>query len=146
MEQHGRNLGGRPVIFDEAMRQDFLDALAMGKSNSAACKVVGISRPALHLHLARDADFRDAYRSAKALAVDALMDEAGELAEQALRATSGLEVARLKLVITFLQWQAARIAPRRWGKQAVAVIMPAVDPERETAKRLAFLEALRQGG
>ena len=142
MERHDVNMGGRPQIFTAEMRASFLEELAMGRSNRAACQMVGIAPQTLHLHLARDPDFRDAYTTAKAIAVDALLDEAGELAEAAVHAETGLEVARIRLRIRFLWWQAARIAPRRWGKQASAVVVSTDDADRETAKRAAFLAAL----
>lgn len=139
---HDKNQGGRPVVFTAEMKEDFLEALAMGRGNLAACRVVGIARPTLHLHLARDADFRERYQEAKRLAVDVLLDEAGELAEKAAHATTLLEVAGLKLRIHFLWWQAARIAPRRWDKRAVGVTMSEADAALDLAKRAAFLEAL----
>lgn len=139
------NQGGRPVIFDDAMKTDFLEHLASGLSNGEACSKVGISRPALHWHLSRDQDFREAYEAAKAAAVDALIDRAEEAAEKAMNAESGAQVAGIKVFVDHCWRKASRIAPHRWGERpAVAVVVNEVMSEQEMAKRVAFLEALRE--
>jgi hypothetical protein len=136
--------GGRPVIFDEQMKADFLEQLASGLSNGEACGKIGISRPALHWHLSRDPEFREQYEIAKAAAVDALIDRAEEVAESAVNAETGAQVAGAKVLVDHLWRKASRIAPHRWGERpSVAVVVNDVMSEQEMAKRVAFLEALR---
>jgi hypothetical protein len=135
--------GGRPVIFDEQMKADFLEQLASGLSNGEACGKVGISRPALHWHLSRDPEFREQYEIAKAAAVDALIDRAEEVAEAAVNAETGAQVAGAKVLVDHLWRKASRIAPHRWGERpSVAVVMPEAMDATEMAKRVAFLQAL----
>jgi hypothetical protein len=136
--------GGRPVVFDDVMKADFLEQLASGLSNGEACGKIGISRPALHWHLSRDHDFRERYEIAKAAAVDTLIDRAEEAAESAVNAETGAQVAGIKVYVDHLWRKAARIAPQKWGERpSVAVVVNDVMSEQEMAKRLAFLEALQ---
>ena len=137
-------LSGRPVIFDAAMKSDFLEQLASGLSNGEACGKIGISRPALHWHLSRDPEFREQYETAKAAAVDSLIDKAEEAAESAMNAESGAQVAGIKVYVDHLWRKASRIAPQKWGERpSVAVVVNDVMSEQDMAKRVAFLEALR---
>jgi hypothetical protein len=138
------NQGGRPVIFDSDMKERFLEHLCSGLSNAEACAATGIARPTLHLHLSRDADFRERYEMAKAAAVEALIDLAEEAAESAPRAETGAQVAGIKVYVDHLWRKASRIAPHRWGERpSVAVVVNDIYDDQELAKRLAFLEALR---
>ena len=135
--------GGRPSEFGPDGREHLLELLAGGMGNDKACREVGICRATLYRTLSRDPDFCAAYDAAKRGAVDALVDEGEELAERALHAQTGVEVAGIALRIKFLWWKAGRIAPRRWGDRAEVHITTSVsDDPQEAAKRLAFLEAL----
>ena len=135
--------GGRPVIFNSDMKQAFLERLSSGLSNGEACREIGISRQALHLHLSRDQGFREQYEVAKTSAVDALIDRAEEAAEAAMTAETGAQVAGIKVFVDHCWRKASRIAPQRWGERpAVAVAAVVIEDDQEAAKRLAFLEAL----
>lgn len=136
--------GGRPIEFGPEQREHLLELLAGGVGNDRACREVGICRATLYRTLARDPAFGEAYDAAKRGAVDALVDEAEELAERALHAKTGVEVAGIALMIKFLWWKASRLALRRWGDRAEVHITASVsDDPQDMAKRVAFLEALR---
>jgi hypothetical protein len=137
------NLGGRPVEFGSAQRQQLLDLLAGGIGNDKACQEVGICRATLYRTLSREPEFRERYDSAKLGAVDALVDAAEDLACQALHAQTGTQVAGIAVTIKFLLWKAGRLVPRRWGKKTSVHVTSIVShTDTEMAKRLAFLEAL----
>lgn len=137
------NVGGRPVVFDAAMKRTFLEALSSGLSNAEACAVAGLALPTLHWHVSRDAEFRERYESAKAASVDSLIDKAEAAAERALTAETGAQVAAVKVLVDHLWRKASRISPQKWGERpAVAVMVNEISSDQEVAKRLAFLEAL----
>lgn len=140
-ETHKR---GRPVEFTATAREQLLDLLMSGKSNGEACDAVGISRDTLHRTISKDAEFRDLYQQAKALSVDALIDEGDRLAELALRAETGAQAAGIKIALDHTWRKASRLAPTRWGERpSVAVVVNEINDPGEVARRLAFLEALR---
>jgi len=140
----GTERKGRPVEFGLAEKEHLLDLIANGAGNDKACREVGICRATLYRTLSRDPAFSEAYDAAKRGAVDAIVDHCEELAERALHAQTGAEVAGIALAIKFGMWRAGRIAPRRWGDRADVHITTTVSmDETEMAKRVAFLEALR---
>lgn len=50
----------------------------------------------------------------------------------------------IKVFTDFKKWQAARLAPQRWGEKSNVTITTAIsDDPVEMAKRVAFLEALQ---
>jgi hypothetical protein len=56
-------------------------------------------------------------------------------------------VAGAKVFADFKKWQAARLAPNRWGDKAQINITTQLDSsDQEMAKRIAFLEALNGNG
>lgn len=137
---------GRPTVFTPDTKDLILEYIEAGMSNSAACRMVGVDASNLYLTISRDPDFREKYEAAKAAAVDAMVDEAEEAASEARRAESGHQVAGAKVFADFKKWQAARLAPNRWGERSNIHVTGAIsDDPQEMAKRVAFLEAL-QGG
>ena len=137
---------GRPPTLSADDKDLLLEAIASGLSNQKACRSLGIEPSTFYLTLGREPDFMERYQAAKAGAVDAFVDEAEEAAQEARRAENGHQVAGAKVFADFKKWQAARLAPQRWGEKAsVHVTGAIVTDDQEMAKRVAFLEAL-QGG
>lgn len=121
-----------------------LEGIASGHSTRRACQDLGVEPATFYLALGRDPEFAERYDAAKRASVDALVDDADDAAEAARRAQNGNEVAGAKVYIDHKKWMAARIAPQRWGEKAqVNVTGTIVTDDQELAKRLAFLEALR---
>lgn len=108
--------------------------------------MVGLPHQNFYLTLSRDPEFRERYERAKAVAVDALVDEGEHASTQALTAESGAQVAGIKVYADYKKWMASRLAPQRWGeKSSVHVTGTISDDPQEMAKRVAFLEALQDG-
>jgi hypothetical protein len=137
---------GRPTVFTADTKDLILEYIESGMSNPEACRMLGVQPSGLYLTLSRDPDFRERYEQAKAAGVDAIVDEAEQAAHEARRAESGHQVAGAKVFADFKKWQAARLAPNRWGEKAQVHITGQIQADdQEMAKRVAFLEAL-QGG
>lgn len=137
---------GRPPTLSADDKDLILEAIASGLSNAKACKSVGAEPSTFYLTLGREPEFMERYQAAKAGAVDAFVDEAEEAAHEARRAENGHQVAGAKVFADFKKWQAARLAPQRWGEKAsIHVTGQISDDPQEMAKRVAFLQAL-QGG
>lgn len=134
---------GRPPVMTPEMQDRVIDLLSQGKSNREACAELGIDVGTLYYNTGKDPDFFNRYDAAKKSAVDALVDQAGAVAEDALRAENGTQVAAAKLLADHKWREASRRAPQRWGEKAQVEVSGKVetaDPA-ELAKRLAFLEA-----
>jgi hypothetical protein len=137
---------GRPPTLSADDKDLLLEYIASGMSNSKACRMMRIEPSTFYLTLGREPEFMERYQAAKAGAVDAFVDEAEEAAERAQTAETGAQVAGIKVFTDFKKWQAARLAPQRWGeKSSVHVTGQISDDPQEMAKRVAFLQAL-QGG
>lgn len=137
---------GRPPTLSADDKDLLLEYIAGGMSNSKACRMLHIEPSTFYLTLGREPEFMERYQAAKAGAVDAFVDEAEEAAERAQTAETGAQVAGIKVFTDFKKWQAARLAPQRWGeKSSVHVTGQISDDPQEMAKRVAFLQAL-QGG
>ena len=135
---------GRPTVFTPDTKDLILEAIEAGESNAEACRQLGVPASGLYLTLSRDPDFRERYEHAQAAAVDAMVDEAEQAAREARRAESGHQVAGAKVFADFKKWQAARLAPQRWGEKASVHVTGQIDAsDQEMAKRIAFLEALQ---
>lgn len=137
---------GRPTVMTTEMQDRLIDLLSKGKSNREACAELGIDVGTLYHHTGKDPEFFHRYDTAKKNAVDALVDQAGAVVEDALRAENGTQVAAAKLVADHKWREASRRAPQRWGEKAQVELTGKVettDPA-ELAKRLAFLEAAGQ--
>jgi hypothetical protein len=138
---------GRPTAFTPDTKDLILEYIEAGYSNTKACQMVGVDVSNLYLTQSRDPEFREKYDAAKAAAVDAMVDEAEEAAQDARRAENGHQVAGAKVFADFKKWQAARLAPNRWGDKAQINITTQLDSsDQEMAKRIAFLEALNGNG
>jgi hypothetical protein len=134
---------GRPPTLSADDKDLLLEAIAGGMSNTKACRSLGIESSTFYLTLGREPDFMERYQAAKAGAVDAVVDEAEEAAERAQTAETGAQVAGIKVFTDFKKWQAARLAPQRWGEKAsVHITGQIATDDQEMAKRVAFLEAL----
>ena len=134
---------GRPTVFTPDTKDLLLEYIEAGMSNHEACRLLGVQSQNFYLTLSRDPEFREKYDTAKAAAVDALVDEADVAAQEARRAENGHQVAGAKVFADFKKWQAARLAPNRWGERATVHVTGAiVTDDQEMAKRVAFLEAL----
>ena len=134
---------GRPTVMTPELMDSLIELLAAGKSNHEACAAVGIDPGTLYHTTGRDPEFFHRYETAKKTAVDALVDQAGDVASLALGAESGAAVAAHKLLWDHKWREASRRAPQRWGEKAQVELVGKVevtDPA-ELAKRLAFLEA-----
>jgi hypothetical protein len=138
---------GRPTVMTPDTKDLLLEAIESGMSNRAACATLGVEPQTLYLTLSRDPDFFDRYQAVKAVAVDAMVDEAEEAAQDARRAENGHQVAGAKVFADFKKWQAARLAPQRWGDKSTMTLTTQLDSsDQEMAKRIAFLEALNGNG
>lgn len=134
---------GRPTVFTPDTKDLLLEYIEAGASNPEACRMLGVQPSGLYFTLSRDPEFRERYEHAKAAGVDAVVDEAEEAARDARRAESGHQVAGAKVFTDFKKWQAARLAPNRWGEKAQVHVTGAIDAtDQELAKRVAFIEAL----
>lgn len=137
---------GRPTVFTPDTKDLILEYIEAGRSNHEACRMVGLPHQNFYLTLSRDPEFRERYERAKAVAVDALVDEGEHASTQALTAESGAQVAGIKVYADYKKWMASRLAPQRWGeKSSVHVTGTISDDPQEMAKRVAFLEALQDG-
>lgn len=138
---------GRPTTLTPETKDLLLEAIEGGMSNYAACRTLGIEFQNFYLALSRDQSFRERYEAAKAASVDAMVDEAEEAAHEARRAENGHQVAGAKVFADFKKWQAARLAPQRWGDKSTVQLTTQLDSsDQEMAKRIAFLEALNGSG
>lgn len=141
------NPRGRPPALSADTKDLLLEYIAGGMSNTEACRMMRIEPSTFYLTLNREPDFMEKYQAAKAGAVDAVVDEAEDAARKAQTAQSGAEVAGIKVFTDFKKWQAARLAPNRWGEKASVHVTGTVSTdETEMAKRVAFLEALNGKG
>jgi hypothetical protein len=138
---------GRPATLSATDKDLLLEAIEGGLSNARACQSLHIEPSTFYLTLSREPEFMERYQAAKAVAVEAVVDEAEEAAHEARRAESGHQVAGAKVFADFKKWQAARLAPQRWGDKSTVQLTTQLDSsDQEMAKRIAFLEALNGNG
>lgn len=136
---------GRPTVFTPDVKDLVLEYIEAGASNSDACNMVGVEPSSLYATLNRDPEFAERYVQAKAGAVEAMVDDAEQAAQQARTAQNGNEVAGAKVFIDFKKWQAARLAPNRWGEKAQVHVTGQISTDdQDMAKRVAFLEAMKE--
>ena len=135
---------GRPTVMTPDTKDLILEAIESGMSNRRACETLGVDFQTFYLALSRDPEFSERYQAAKAACADVHVDEAEEAAHEARRAESGHQVAGVKVFVDLKKWQAARLAPQRWGEKAsVHITGQIAADDQEMAKRIAFLEALQ---
>ena len=138
---------GRPATLSADDKDLILEYIESGMSNDAACGMVHVVPATFYLTLNREPEFLERYQVAKANAVEAIVDEAEAAARSAWNAKSGHEVAGAKVFSDFKKWQAARLAPNRWGEKAQVQVTGAITmDDTEMAKRAAFLAALNGKG
>ncbi len=121
--RHNPN-GGRRNVWHPQVAALILQRVAAGMTLTQACDLPSLPSPTtVYGWLAQDADFFAAYRRARLCQAHRRFDQVWEIAEAATPAT--VTVARLQ--IGAAQWQAARLAPTKYGAQAEGV--GAVDAE-----------------
>lgn len=132
-------LGGRPSIYTQRTAQRICELVAQGKTARAISKLPGMpSRSQLFYWLHEREDFARAYALAKQCYAEDIFDENMQIANDAARKiekikdpASGANVLRAaKLRIDTSFTTAGLLAPRKYGPQAVAPLLPqALPPE-----------------
>jgi len=108
----GMRRGGRPEVYSPELAEAVLEGLAEGRALHRICGEPGApSMTTVFRWLKADPEFAGAYRLAREVQAHRLFDEVGEVAAAATSRTAYL--ARVR--IDALKWQAARLAPRRFG-------------------------------
>lgn len=101
--------GGPQASYSEALAEKVCHGLLEGRSLTAVCQAPGMPAPATVYKWRRERpDFAQAYRLARQMAVDWILDETLVLAD----AVTAETVATTRLKIRTLYWKASRIAPR----------------------------------
>lgn len=101
--------GGPPGSYTEALADKVCVALLEGRSLTDVCRAPGMPAPATVYKWRRERpEFARAYRIAREMGVDWILDQAFELGMAVTKET----VTETRLRIRTLRWQAARIAPR----------------------------------
>jgi hypothetical protein len=109
-----RGRGGRPAIYTPELAQQVCARLAMGESLAAICARAGMPKVAtVYSWLRKDVAFADMYAEAREIQADLKFDLAWEVARRATPET----VAVARLAFDVIRWQAARLAPKRYGER-----------------------------
>lgn len=126
------------------MREALLHLVRSGMLLTKACAQLGIDRANVYYTSSVDEEFSNALSEARVRGVDGLVDEAVEVAGDAINARTPTEVAGRKLYVGQLNWVAERLAPHRWGpKSSMQVNVTHQLGEADQAKRLRFLQELQ---
>lgn len=108
----GVQRGGRPEIYSPELADAVLDGLVEGRALHLICAEPGMpSMRTFFRWVKADPLFAADYRLAREVQAHRYFDEVGEVAKAATPRTAYL--ARVR--IDALKWQAARLAPRRFG-------------------------------
>lgn len=106
---------GRPSRFTPKMVATLCARLAEGETLTAICEDPAMpSMASVHKWLRQDVPFRRDYLQARQVQADRLFDELRDVA----RAATPRTVAVARLNCDVIRWQAARLAPRRYGYYA----------------------------
>jgi len=106
---------GRPGKFTPQLVADLCDRLGEGETLTAICEDPAMpSMSCVHVWLRQDLQFRRDYLQARQVQADRLFDELRDVA----RAATPRTVAVARLNCDVIRWQAARLAPRRYGYYA----------------------------
>jgi hypothetical protein len=129
----------RPTQFSEALAAEICRRLADGELLCDICRPTRMpSRDTVRRWQSEYGPFRDRYAIARDQQVDALAEEAIQIARSADADT----VAVCRLQIDTIKWLIAKIAPRRYGEKVVldtvvkASIGDAIEKGRERVLRL----------
>lgn len=112
-----RPQGGRRAVWHPQVAALILRRLAEGMTLKEACDLPGFPcQTTVYGWMQARPDFREAYGRARAWQAHRRFDEVWEIARAATPATA--TVARVQIVAA--QWQAARLAPKRYGARPEA--------------------------
>jgi hypothetical protein len=100
-------------IFTEKVGQKICDEIAAGKTLSTICREAWCAKPRqVHIWMAEQPDFREAYEESRKVCADHLAREIVELADNA---KTDLDMAKLPHQIHAREWVAQRMDPARYG-------------------------------
>lgn len=107
--------GGRPSIFSAELAEEICDRIAKGESVKEICtdKESGWlpGESTVYRWLAENEPFRERYALAREAQADGKFDEAWNIAKTAT--AESVQVARLQ--VDTIKWQAAKLAPKKYG-------------------------------
>lgn len=107
---------GRPTIYSPEVISQFLERMANGESVRSICR--DDKMPALATifrWLGEKPDFKEQYARAREMQADALFEELQEVAEEALKAETAVEVNARRLIVDTHKWRLSKIVPKRYG-------------------------------
>lgn len=107
---------GRPTIYSPELISQFLERMANGESVRSICR--DDNMPALSCifrWLNEKPDFKEQYARAREMQADALFEELQEVADDALKAETAVEVQARRLIVDTHKWRLSKIVPKRYG-------------------------------
>lgn len=132
IETKPKHAGGRPTDYNSELAQEICDRLAEGRSVNSVCQDEDMpDKSQVFRWLAKYEEFRDKYRACLLPRADALSENMIDIAINSLtgeiKTTKETKdgtfeevrisdnVERSKLIVHTLQWQLARMAPKKYG-------------------------------
>lgn len=109
---------GRPSTFTQEIADSICEQIADGKSLRSICAAEEMpAKSSVFKWLSQHKDFADQYTRARESQADALFDDLADVAEEALKAETAVEVSARKLVVDTHKWRLSKIAPKKYGEK-----------------------------
>ena len=144
----GRNKGGRPSCYTQAVAAKIFERMVSGQSLRTICKAPGM--PGLRTMfewLSAHPEFSQQYARAREAQADAHVEEMLDVARQAKNAKSSEEIQGYKLLVDTLKWRASKMKPRSYGDKLLmeAEVSVRQMTDEQLNARLAYLLGHRPG-
>lgn len=109
---------GRPSTFTQEIADSICEQIADGKSLRSICAAEEMpAKSSVFKWLSQHKDFADQYTRARESQADALFDDLADVAEEALKAETAVEVSARKLIVDTHKWRLSKIAPKKYGEK-----------------------------
>lgn len=137
---------GRPSAYTDAIADAICERIATGESLTAICADDGMPHQATVFRWLADprySDFRDRYACAREAQGDTKFDQVGDMAHMAVRGQ--VEPQAAKVFIDAIKWQAAKLAPKKYGDKVTTELTGKDGGAIEVASSVAIYELPSNG-
>ncbi|MGL4640426.1 MAG: hypothetical protein ACRCVX_11960 [Shewanella sp.] len=94
-----------------------MESMTHGKSLRESCLEIGMSKSYFFVVKDSTPELKDQYARARELQAEALFEDLEEVAEEALKATTAIEVQARRLIVDTRKWRLSKIVPKRYGEK-----------------------------
>jgi hypothetical protein len=102
----------------DARKEEIIARMCEGESLRSICRSEGFPTASAVIQWTyKDEEFAKHYAHAREAQADALFEDLAEVAEDALKAETAVEVAARRLIVDTHKWRLSKIVPKKYGEK-----------------------------